>query len=209
MRYSPKEVAAFDGLFRLAATGKQFSNIKVQDIATAAGIGKGTLYEYFSSKEEILARAILYALERALGWLEEQLQGEISLYRTLETFLDMLEKERILPVTALSALNTSVSAEQKQELNQKYQDRIQKIFRRMKQCEQQFFEAGRRNGEIDPVLDDGFCEYVIVSALFGMAGRNLCAHQQGRKTEWKLVQQMVFRSLRPQTDRSSCIQPDL
>ena len=207
--YSPKEVAAFDGLFRLAATGKQFSSIKVQDIATAAGIGKGTLYEYFSSKEEILARAILYALERALGWLEEQLQGEISLYHMLETFLDMLEKERILPVTALSALNTSVSAEQKQELNQKYQDRIQKIFRRMKQCEQQFFEAGRRNGEIDPILDDSFCEYVIVSALFGMAGRNLCAHQQGRKTEWKLVQQMVFRSLRPQTDRNSCIQPDL
>lgn len=195
--YSPKEVAAFDGLFRLAATGKPFSSIKVQDIATAAGIGKGTLYEYFSSKEEILASAVLYALERALGWLEGQLQGEISLYRTLEIFLDMLEKEQILPVTALSFLISSVSGQQKQELKQQYQDRMQIIFQRMKQCEQQFFEAGRRNGEIDPALDDSFCEYVIVSALFGMAGKNLCAHQQGEKSEWKLIQQMVFRSLRP------------
>ena len=195
--YYPKEVAAFDGLFRLAATGKQFSNIKVQDIATAAGIGKGTLYEYFSSKEEILACAVLYALDRALSWLEDQLQGEISLYRTLETFLDMLEKEQLLPVTALTFLISSVSGQQKQELKQQYQNRMQEIFRRMQLCEKQFFEAGRRNGEIDPALDDSFCEYVIVSSLFGMAGRNLCAHQQGRKSEWKLVQQMVFRALRP------------
>ena len=46
--YSPKEIAAFRGLLQLAAGGNCFSNIKVQDIATAAGIGKGTLYEYFS-----------------------------------------------------------------------------------------------------------------------------------------------------------------
>lgn len=49
--YSPKEIAAFRGLLQLAAGGNCFSNIKVQDIATAAGIGKGTLYEYFSRKK--------------------------------------------------------------------------------------------------------------------------------------------------------------
>lgn len=193
--YSPKEVAAFHGLFHLAATGRRFSDIKVQDIATEAGIGKGTLYEYFSSKDEILACAILYALEQALCWLKGELEGEISLYRTLETFLDLLEQERILPITALSALNNSISMEQRWKL--KNQEKMQEIFQCMQQCEQQFFEAGRTNGEIDPALDDSFCEYVIVSALFGMAGRNFCAHQQGQKTEWKMVQQMVFRSLRP------------
>ena len=109
----------------------------------------------------------------------------------------MLEKEQLLPVTALTFLISSVSGQQKQELKQQYQNRMQEIFRRMQLCEKQFFEAGRRNGEIDPALDDSFCEYVIVSSLFGMAGRNLCAHQQGRKSEWKLVQQMVFRALRP------------
>lgn len=203
--YSPKEVAAFDGLFRLTADGKPFSNIKVQDIATAAGIGKGTLYEYFSSKEEILAGAVLYALNRAVDWLEHQLNEEISLYHTLETFLDLLENEQILPVTALNILLSRVSVQQKQELKQQYQDKMQEIFHRIKQCETQFFEAGRRNGEIDPALDDCFCEYVIVSALFGVAGKQMCAHQQGEKTEWKMVQQMVVRALRPSIDNHNCM----
>lgn len=197
LEYSPKEVAAFDGLFHLAATGKPFSTIKVQDIATAAGIGKGTLYEYFSSKEEILACAVLYALNRAVDWLEHQLHEEISLYRTLETFLNLLENEQILPVTGLIFLLSCISEQQKKELKQQYQHRMQGIFLRMKQCETQFFEAGRRNGEIDPVLDDSFCEYVIVSALFGMAGKQMCAHQQGKKIKWKMVQQMIVRALRP------------
>ena len=44
----------------LRAALKVFSDrgmteFKMIDIATAAGIGKGTIYEYFSSKEDIIA----------------------------------------------------------------------------------------------------------------------------------------------------------
>lgn len=195
--YSKKEIAVFDGLFSIAASGKPFSSIKVQDIATAAGVGKGTLYEYFSSKEEILSRAILYTLEILLEWMEKQLAGEASLLRTLDVFLDELENEQILPFSSLAALSTIVSAEQKQEFDEQNHDKVRQIFEQMRACEKQFFEAGRRNGEIAMELDDNFCEYVIISALFGMAGKNLCVQQQGRKANWKLVYQMVFRALRP------------
>ncbi len=34
-----------------------FANTKISDIASLAGIGKGTIYEYFRSKEEIFAAA--------------------------------------------------------------------------------------------------------------------------------------------------------
>lgn len=36
------------------------NTLKVADITGRAGIGKGTAYEYFSSKEEIISSAILY-----------------------------------------------------------------------------------------------------------------------------------------------------
>ena len=39
---------------------KGFSNTKIIDIAQAASIGKGTIYEYFSSKEEIFNEAFFY-----------------------------------------------------------------------------------------------------------------------------------------------------
>lgn len=196
--YSPKEIAAFQGLFSLAASGKDFSSIKVQDIATAAGIGKGTLYEYFCSKEEILSSAVLYALERTTDWLESQLSSHDSLYKVLDHFLEELQTERILPFSSLAALCSIVSSEQRKQINEQHHEKLQYISQRMRLCEQQFFEAGRRNGEIASELDDSFCEYVIMSALVGMAGKNLCAQQQpDSKPEWHMVRQLIFRSLRP------------
>jgi AcrR family transcriptional regulator len=39
--------------------------VKIADIAVAAGVGKGTIYEYFSSKEEIYGAIIREYLDRA------------------------------------------------------------------------------------------------------------------------------------------------
>ena len=50
----------FQGVLSLAQQGVPMYEVKVQAIATAAGLGKGTLYEYFSSKEEILAAGSSY-----------------------------------------------------------------------------------------------------------------------------------------------------
>ena len=43
---------------------KGFSQTTVSDIAEAAGIGKGTVYEYFKSKDEILEEVFLYYMEK-------------------------------------------------------------------------------------------------------------------------------------------------
>ena len=42
----------FEAVSELIRQQRDISTIKVQDITTEAGIGKGTAYEYFSSKEE-------------------------------------------------------------------------------------------------------------------------------------------------------------
>ena len=60
--YSEKEIAIFNGLIDLIKSGANPYLIKVQDIADAANIGKGTVYDYFKSKEEVIAKAILYSI---------------------------------------------------------------------------------------------------------------------------------------------------
>ena len=45
-------------------------NTKMADIALAAGIGKGTIYEYFRSKEDIFAEAyhlVFQGIEEKIG----------------------------------------------------------------------------------------------------------------------------------------------
>ena len=49
----------FEAVSELIRQQRDISTIKVQDITTEAGIGKGTAYEYFSSKEEIIGKYIV------------------------------------------------------------------------------------------------------------------------------------------------------
>ena len=51
------------------------------EITSKAGIGKGTAYEYFSDKDEMIAKAIFYHVEQFCNGLYEEMQKENGLYR--------------------------------------------------------------------------------------------------------------------------------
>lgn len=50
----------YDAVSGLLREKRDIRTLRVQEITARAGIGKGTAYEYFSSKEELLAHALLY-----------------------------------------------------------------------------------------------------------------------------------------------------
>ena len=53
-------LALYQAVIEFINEGCDINTLKVADITGRAGIGKGTAYEYFSSKEEIISSAILY-----------------------------------------------------------------------------------------------------------------------------------------------------
>ena len=63
MGSTEKEIAIFDGVIKLIKSGIDPYLIKVQEIAAAANVGKGTIYDYFRTKEEAISKAILYNLQ--------------------------------------------------------------------------------------------------------------------------------------------------
>jgi AcrR family transcriptional regulator len=54
---------------------RPFHKVKLDDVAAAAGVGKGTLYIYFKSKEDLYFWLIYDAFSRVVEQLESQLQG--------------------------------------------------------------------------------------------------------------------------------------
>ncbi|MFI3210476.1 MAG: TetR/AcrR family transcriptional regulator [Peptostreptococcaceae bacterium] len=60
MNFSKKEIEIFEGFSKLLESNIDITNIKVEDIAKYSSVGKGTIYSYFSSKEEVIAKATLY-----------------------------------------------------------------------------------------------------------------------------------------------------
>jgi AcrR family transcriptional regulator len=60
---------------------------KMIDIAKTAGVGKGTIYEYFRSKEEIFTNAYLYFFQTMESMVEEALAKETDPIKQLELVL--------------------------------------------------------------------------------------------------------------------------
>ncbi|UCD18048.1 MAG: TetR/AcrR family transcriptional regulator [Candidatus Zixiibacteriota bacterium] len=54
---------------------KGVNNVKMIDIATAAAVGKGTLYEYFPSKEDLIVGAFTLFADNWSSYLNEQINS--------------------------------------------------------------------------------------------------------------------------------------
>lgn len=77
----------YQAVILLLDEGKDINSIKVSDITERAGIGKGTAYEYFKSKEEIIANAMRYNMKKQTDSLY-QLNEETGSFRerVMQTF---------------------------------------------------------------------------------------------------------------------------
>lgn len=89
---SPKEEAMYDAVIEMLEENQHFSRIKVSDITKRAGIGKGTAYEYFTSKEEILIKALLFDAYKSMKEVEEYLKGTENFRDKFYWLMDFIEK---------------------------------------------------------------------------------------------------------------------
>lgn len=87
-----KELAVYDGVVTLIQSGKSFGELTVADIASAAGIGKGTIYEYFKTKDEIVAKALVYTIKKHVHRARLAVQKVTGFDRRVEAFLLVAEE---------------------------------------------------------------------------------------------------------------------
>jgi len=64
----------------------------MEDIAQSAGVGKGTIYIYFSSKEDLYYSIIRYRLEHLLEILEKAYSGRVDTVKNLRSFVIHIHK---------------------------------------------------------------------------------------------------------------------
>ncbi len=77
-----------EAAFRLF-TETSFEGVTVQDIATAAEIGKGTIYQYFDNKDDILIYILSENLDRLNQNIEEQCSQEADVVKALNAYLTL------------------------------------------------------------------------------------------------------------------------
>ena len=89
---APKVAAIYKAVSGFFMEGADLSELTVSQIAARAGIGKGTVYEYFSNKEEMIAEALHSEMQEASRRLYSRLCKKKSLHDKVEMLL--LDMER-------------------------------------------------------------------------------------------------------------------
>lgn len=88
----PKVKAMYQAVINLLKTERDITTIKVADITSSAGIGKGTAYEYFSTKEEILSSAIIYYVNQCIENVKEIAQKQENFHDKLYDIMDFADE---------------------------------------------------------------------------------------------------------------------
>ncbi|MDO5409780.1 MAG: TetR/AcrR family transcriptional regulator [Lachnospiraceae bacterium] len=87
---SPKVIALYNAVIALLREGADLTRLKVSDIAAEAGIGKGTTYDYFKSREELIVKAILYRIYRDFQEICRRIEQAEDFRSKIDIFLDLV-----------------------------------------------------------------------------------------------------------------------
>lgn len=89
-----KVLAMYHAVWKLIDEGKDIHKIKVSDITECAGIGKGTAYEYFRSKDELVTKAMQYNITMQFQMLGKRIHEQNSYRKGLEVCFDWMAETR-------------------------------------------------------------------------------------------------------------------
>ena len=90
-----KEVKIYAAVGELIKEGKDVSNLTISEISNRAGIGKGTTYEYFDSKEELIYKALHYFVIDSLKAVLLKMLNEGSFKDKFYSIMDYMWESRL------------------------------------------------------------------------------------------------------------------
>lgn len=142
-----------------AFMAKGVSHITMDEIARSAGVGKGTLYQLFPSKEDLLLCSIDY--------LAARLDASISVVVT-DQGRNSVEKlkEFIRIVTGtLSAVRPEVLAEVERMMPEAYDKINREREKLVMKTIVSLLREGKDSGIYDPALDELLVAHILIGAL--------------------------------------------
>lgn len=90
---APKVIATYRAVIDLLREGTDVNSLTVSEITGRAGIGKGTVYDYFSNKDDMIAGALFYEINSSCQDLYKQIKQKGTLYEKMNVILAHMEEQ--------------------------------------------------------------------------------------------------------------------
>ena len=197
-KYSEKEKLIFSGVLKLAHSGQSLEKITAQQIADSAGVGKATIYDYFSSKDEIIAKAILYfqrmEMDRFKEYIDSLSTFKEKVYSIYDTIANSLENSASIFNTAIGfdtpckILNrASISPEERESMLEPFYSLFYELI-----------DTGNKTKSINIDISKEENKFYMRMVLFGNASavsRELTLNELSRKTIFDNAYKMLITAL--------------
>ncbi len=169
--FEPKEeipekvLLLYRGVMELVLEGVDVRTLKVSDITRKAGIGKGTAYDYFDTREEIIVSAILHFMVCIQEEAEAQLAQRTGFFERMEYLLELLEEKMAERECFLHFIHlltdTSICG---LKLQERIREAGQEDYTLVSMLKNMIRE-GVENGELRADIPEGYLCYTVGSQL--------------------------------------------
>ncbi len=146
-----------------------FRGTRVVDIARQAGIGKGTVYEYFRSKEELFLRLFHWYTEQAFRSMVDTAEDPglsplSSLRRSCDSLLSSCREMQDLYPLTMEFWSASTASEFREQLTREFRQ-LYEMFRGVLA---DMLREGMAQGEVGSHVEPEALAAVLVGALDGI-----------------------------------------
>ena len=147
---------------------KGFAAVRVADIAERAGIGKGTVYEYFSSKEELLFAVFEWMNEEIFDRIRAVIDRGGSTRERLQNLLDLGAEVTQEQVEMQAVVLDFWSASRGSKIEDRYNRSCLETFRSYRRVIADVIRNGQAAGELAPGVDPDAVATMLVAAMDGL-----------------------------------------
>ena len=170
-------MSAGEGLF----AAQRYDEITMDAVACAAGVGKGTIYRYFSSKEALLLAIVEAAREDLLQAVVETSQAPGDFHRVLLTtcrrIVDFHEQRHHI-LQQVFLIGKRLAGESKGEFHRRWHDDYMRLLRAFAQV----FERGIAAGVMREGVKAETLAGILLNQLYGWGAMRM----HGRKSDLSL-----------------------
>ena len=161
-----KAVRLYRAVAALIEEGADVGTLKVAQITERAGIGKGTAYDYFDTREEIIVYALIFFMEETAKKLEEEIESKENFAGKMELCMDAAERQMQKGACLLCLINLLLESSEMGTLFRSILEERKKagICQPELTC-LKIIEKGICDGEIRRELPVDYMVYVLLTKL--------------------------------------------
>lgn len=189
-----KILAMYRAVWELTREGQNVYNMKVVDITNRAGIGKGTAYEYFRSKEELVAKALRYGSYMEYENLLAQIKRQKTLKDAMGVCFDWLEEDHERMTCLLQLLKNTGNQEELIRSGMKcMQENMARDAEKINELLLHIVKLGKEEGSIQKDVPDQLACLQVLSQLMGFFVYERFNKEKSMKRED--VREFLYRSM--------------